>query len=86
MSAEQSVQFGLPPRSFAVVAQVVPGSAGDRAGLRLGDVIIEADGTNEPNAAQVTQAGTDGHMLLRVRRRDAAFYAAVGASTSTRGI
>jgi Do/DeqQ family serine protease len=77
MPPEQSVQYGLPPRSFAVVSQVVPGSAGDRAGLRTGDVIIEADGTNEPTAAQVSQAGQDGHMLLRVRRRDAAFYAAV---------
>jgi S1-C subfamily serine protease len=77
VSPDQSVQLGLPPRSFAVVMQVVPGSAGDRAGLRAGDVIIEADGMNEPNANQVTQAGQDGHMLLRVRRRDAAFYAAV---------
>jgi Do/DeqQ family serine protease len=77
VSPEQSVQLGLPPRSFAVVAQVVPGSAGDRAGLRAGDVIIEADGMNEPDAAHVERAGQDGHMLLRVRRRDAAFYAAV---------
>jgi S1-C subfamily serine protease len=76
-SAEQSVQLGLPARPFAIVMQVVPGSAGDRAGLRGGDVIIEADGATEPNAVQVAQAGQDGHMLLRVRRRDAAFYAAV---------
>jgi Do/DeqQ family serine protease len=77
LTAEQSVQLGLPPRSLAVIAQVAPGSAGDRAGLRTGDIVIEADGVVEPSAAQVTQAGNDGHMLLRVRRRDAAFYAAV---------
>jgi Do/DeqQ family serine protease len=77
VAPEQSVQLGLPPRPFAVVTQVVPGSAGDRAGLRAGDVIIEADAMNEPNAQQVALAGQDGHMLLRVRRRDAAFYAAV---------
>ena len=64
-------------RAFSVIAQVVPGSAGDRAGLRAGDVIIEADGITEPNAAQMAWAQQDGHMLLRVRRRDAAFYAAV---------
>jgi serine protease Do len=59
------------------VTQVAAGSAGDRAGLRTGDVIIEADGMVEPNASQVLQASQDGHMLLRVRRREAAFYAAV---------
>ena len=77
ISAEQSAALGLPPRSFAVIVQVAPGSAADRAGLRTGDVVIEADGVVEPGATQVTQAGGDGHMLLRVRRRDAAFYAAV---------
>ena len=77
LSPEQSMQYGLPPRAFAAVQQVAPGSAGDRAGLRTGDVIIEADGVIDPSAAQVMQAGQDGHILLRVRRRDAAFYAAV---------
>jgi Do/DeqQ family serine protease len=77
LTPEQSVQLGLPPRALVAIAQVAPGSAGDRAGLRPGDIVIEADGIVEPSAAQVTQAGSDGHMLLRVRRRDAAFYAAV---------
>jgi serine protease Do len=77
LSPEQAAQLGMPPRSFAAIAQVAAGSAGDRAGLRAGDVIIEADGVIEPNAGQVSQASQDGHMLLRVRRREAAFYAAV---------
>ena len=77
LSPEQSTQLGMPARAFAAVTQVAAGSAGDRAGLRTGDVIIEADGMIEPNAGQVMQASQDGHMLLRVRRRDAAFYAAV---------
>jgi serine protease Do len=77
ISPEQAAQLGMPPRMFAAVVQVAAGSAGDRAGLRTGDVIIEADGMMEPNASQVMQATQDGHMLLRVRRREAAFYAAV---------
>jgi serine protease Do len=77
LSPDQSVQLGLPPRPITAVALVAPGSPGDRAGLRAGDVVIEADGMMEPSAAQIAQAGSDGHMLLRVRRRDAAFYAAV---------
>jgi S1-C subfamily serine protease len=77
LTPEQATQLGMPPRPFAAVVQVAAGSAGDRAGLRTGDVIIEADGVIEPNASQVVQASQDGHMLLRVRRREAAFYAAV---------
>ena len=77
LTPEQAAQLGMPPRPFAAVAQVAAGSAGDRAGLRTGDVIIEADGVVEPNAGQVNQASQDGHMLLRLRRREAAFYAAV---------
>jgi Do/DeqQ family serine protease len=77
LSPEQATQLGMPARPFAAVTQVAAGSAGDRAGLRTGDVIIEADGALEPSASQVMQASQDGHMLLRVRRRDAAFYAAV---------
>lgn len=77
LSPEQAAQIGMPPRAFAAIVQVAAGSAGDRAGLRTGDVIIEADGVIEPSASQVTQASQDGHMLLRVRRREAAFYAAV---------
>jgi Do/DeqQ family serine protease len=77
LSPEQAMTLGMPARAFAAVVQVAAGSAGDRAGLRGGDVIIEADGVMEPNASQVMQASQDGHMLLRVRRREAAFYAAV---------
>jgi S1-C subfamily serine protease len=77
LSPEQAMQLGMPARAFAAIVQVAAGSAGDRAGLRNGDVIIEADGVMEPNASQVMQASQDGHMLLRVRRREAAFYAAL---------
>jgi Do/DeqQ family serine protease len=77
LTPEQAARLGMPPRPFAAIVQVTAGSAGDRAGLRTGDVIIEADGAIEPSASQVSQASQDGHMLLRVRRREAAFYAAV---------
>jgi S1-C subfamily serine protease len=77
LSPDRSLELGLPQRSFAMISQVSPGSPADRAGLRVGDVVVEADGAVDPNAAQVRLAGTDGHMLIRIRRRDAAFYAAV---------
>jgi serine protease Do len=61
----------------AVVAEVAPDSAADRAGIRAGDVIVEADGVSDPTASQVEAAAQDGHMLLRIRRQGAIFYAAV---------
>jgi Do/DeqQ family serine protease len=77
LTGELAAQLGLGNRPLAQIVQVVPGSAADRAGLRAGDVVIEADGVSEPATAQVVQMAQQGHLLLRVRRRDATFYAAV---------
>jgi len=74
---QQAAQLGLPSKALPLITQVSPGSAADRAGLKPGDVIVEVDGTADPNAAQVQQSATDGQLLLRVRRRDASFYAAL---------
>jgi serine protease Do len=60
-----------------LVASVAVGSVADRAGVRPGDLIVEADGAPAPNAAAVQQAAADGHLLLRVRRRDAFHYLAL---------
>ena len=43
----------------------------------LRGLVVEVDGVVEPSTAVVAHAAEDGHMLLRVRRRDAVFYAAV---------
>jgi serine protease Do len=77
LTPEVSAQLALGSRPLAQIIQVVPGSAADRAGLRAGDVVIEADGVSEPTTAQVAQMAQGGHLLLRVRRLDATFYAAV---------
>jgi serine protease Do len=36
--------FGLPSRDGALVAEVVPGRAADKGGVRHGDIVIEIDG------------------------------------------
>jgi S1-C subfamily serine protease len=77
LSAQQAVQLGLPAKVLPVVSTVVPGSTADRAGLRIGDVIVEADGIEDPSAAQLQQAAADGQLLLRLRRHEASFYAAL---------
>jgi serine protease Do len=77
LSAQQAAQMGLPAKAFPVITAITPGSAADRAGLKPGDVIVEADGTLDPNATQVADAAKDGQLLVRVRRRDASFYAAM---------
>jgi len=37
----------------------------------------EADGVQDPSAAQLSEQAKDGQLLVRVRRRDASFYAAM---------
>ena len=77
MTPEQAAAAGLPAVALSQVTQVVVGSPADRAGVRAGDVIVEADGTVDPSSEQVKQAVADGHALLRVRRRNGMFYAAL---------
>ncbi|WP_437599193.1 trypsin-like peptidase domain-containing protein [Sorangium sp. So ce590] len=64
-------------RSLARVAIVANDSPAERAGLRPGDVILEADSRRAPTAAEVEEAARDGELLVRVQRRGAAFYAAL---------
>ncbi len=73
----QSAQLGLPAKVLPVVTTVAPGSSADRAGLKAGDVIVEVDNLAEPTSTQVQEASKDGELLLRVRRRESTFYAAL---------
>jgi hypothetical protein len=73
----QASQMGLPSRAVPIVTQVAPGSAADREGLKVGDVIVEANGTGEPTSAQVAEFARAGSLLLRLKRGDAYFYAAL---------
>jgi serine protease Do len=59
------------------VAGIVPDSPAERAGLKAGDVILEADFTRLPSAADLKKAADDGKLLLRVRREKTTFYTAV---------
>lgn len=59
------------------IAGIVPDSPAERAGLKTGDVILEADFTRLPSTADVKKAANDGKLLLRVRREKTTFYTAV---------
>ncbi|WP_438025217.1 trypsin-like peptidase domain-containing protein [Sorangium sp. So ce233] len=63
--------------SIARIVAVANDSPAERAGLRPGDVILEADRNRAPTAAEVEEAARDGELLVRVQRRGAAFYAAL---------
>jgi S1-C subfamily serine protease len=77
ITAQQSAQLGLPQRPLPIVTAISPGSSADRAGLKPGDIIIEADGLADPNSRQLADAAKDGQVLVRIRRREASFYAAM---------
>jgi S1-C subfamily serine protease len=77
LTAAQANQLGIGNHAVPVVTSITPGSSADRAGLKPGDVIVEADGLQDPNATQLADAAKDGQLLLRVRRHEAAFYAAM---------
>jgi serine protease Do len=77
LSPQQVASLGLPPHALPIVSTVVPGSAADRAGLSVGDVIVEVDGIQYPNSQKLQEAAADGQLLLRLHRRDKDFYAAL---------
>ncbi len=77
LSADQAHSLGLAAKPIAVVSTVVPGSNADRAGVKVGDLIMEADGTADPSTAQIQQAAQDGVIVMRLKREDATFYTAV---------
>jgi S1-C subfamily serine protease len=76
LNAQQAVQLGLA-KPVPVVTSIAPGSSADRAGLKVGDVIVEADGIQDPTATQLADSAKDGQLLVRVRRREGTFYAAM---------
>jgi serine protease Do len=77
LAPDQAAQMSLPAKPLPVLTQVAPGSAADRAGLRVGDVIVEANANPDPNSSQVAELAKTGALLLRVKRGDSFFYAAL---------
>ena len=77
LAPEQAALRNMAARPTPVLTQVVPGSAADRAGLRVDDVIVEANGTGDPTSSQIADLAKSGTLLLRVKRGDAFFYAAL---------
>lgn len=77
LTAEQAAKLGLSGKRLPVVTSISPGSPADRAGLKPGDVVLEVDGLVDPTSTQLAEAAKDGELLVRVRRRDQTFYAAM---------
>ena len=61
-----------------VVANVVPGSPADRAGLMRGDVIEEVNRKPIGSERQLDEALNTPKALLKVHRQGGTFFAALG--------
>ena len=59
------------------ISAITPDSPADRAGLKAGDMILEADFARLPSAGDIKKSAEDGKLLLRVRRDKTTFYTAV---------
>ena len=69
--------YGTLSVSVAQITAVAADSTADRAGVRPGDLVLEADGARLPTSAAVQAASADGRLLLRLRRGNATFYVAL---------
>jgi len=56
LTSELASAFGLQQSGGAVVAQVIPGSAAERAGLRSGDVIVSLGNRNVTSSSDLRNA------------------------------
>lgn len=74
LSPDIARQLGYRGEGKVVVVNVTSGSAADRANLKRGDVIINADRRNVREPADVVNALSDGQAMLQVERGDAAFF------------
>ncbi len=77
LAPAQAAQLGLGKKAFPVVTSVAPGSPADRAGLKVNDIITEANHKADQSSAQVIEAGNSGKLLLRVFRKGSSFWAAL---------
>ncbi|HEX4352010.1 MAG TPA: trypsin-like peptidase domain-containing protein [Polyangiales bacterium] len=74
LSKRLAARLDLVGAQGAVVSNVERGSAAERAGLIVGDLIVEADKKSVSSPADVEAALRDGSALLRVRRGANARY------------
>ncbi|HEY8614068.1 MAG TPA: PDZ domain-containing protein, partial [Roseomonas sp.] len=70
---EIGITLGRGPRRSVVIAQVTPGSTAERAGLRAGDIVLEADGialsaADLDEAHGVLEGPPGSSVLLSIRR------------------
>jgi S1-C subfamily serine protease len=80
LSVREAADPRLPPGAgtkIVRVSAVAPDSPAERAGVRPGDIILEADGNAQITAAEVQKASKDGRLLLRIQRPGVTFYAAL---------
>jgi S1-C subfamily serine protease len=73
-------RFGYEGDGRVFVRGVAPGSDADRAGLRPGDIILQADRQPVQSIADIRSALKDGKALLYIERDSRRFFQPIGGS------
>lgn len=80
MTQAWAQRLGVRVHAGLVVTRVSDGSPADRNGLRAGDVIVEADRRPVTKTDDLVAALKDGSALLRIERKDGAFFTVLSKS------
>ncbi len=89
VTQEFANSFGLPGPNGALVAQVVPGSAADKAGLREGDVILRVgeaeigDSGQVPSLVSAMRPGTKTTLTVQRAGKQRVLDIVIGAAEET---
>lgn len=77
VTAADAKKKGLGSHALCVVSKVRPDSLAEASGLKVGDIVLEADGKTHPSASWVEEAAEDKHILLRIKRGETISYIAL---------
>jgi serine protease Do len=82
LTAQWMARLRTSVRAGVVVTRVFEGSAADRAGIKAGDIIVEADRKAVTKPQDLAASLKDGSALLRIERKDGGMFLVLSKESS----